>query len=99
MNKRVKKQQKDIVQSYLDDLKGVKILCANDFLEIIEQAKALKDMCFREILNGNTDLMRFFTDYSKLIIDLYDNLPTQDFSDDDKRTIEDAINILFDKSI
>lgn len=94
MKKNVKKQQKDILAAYLNDLRGLEVSKGADILEIIEQAKELKNMCFREILAGNTDIMKFFKDYSQLIIEAYQNLPEQSTSDDEKTTIEQAMQIL-----
>lgn len=94
MKKDVKKQQKEILAAYLDSLEGRALLDACDYLDAIEEAKQLKSMCFREIMNGNQDIMRFFTDYTKLIIELKNNLPEAKASDEEKTTIEDAFRVL-----
>lgn len=98
MKKNVKKQQKEILSAYLADLKGINAIKAEDIMQMIEQAKALKDMCYKGILKGNTEIMRFFTDYSKLIMECYNNMPEQSIQEEEKKTIEDAINILFSES-
>lgn len=94
MKKDVKKQQKEILEAYLENLKGRRLIDACDYLDAIEEAKQLKSMCFREIMNGNQDIMRFFTDYTKLIIELKNNLPEEQVSEEEKTTIEDAFRVL-----
>jgi hypothetical protein len=94
MTKTTKATQKTNAKYYLEQLQGMDLIKASDITVIIEQAKALKDMCFREALNGNPDLINYFVKIGKLIMECYNNMP--EIKDTEEKTnIEQAISVLF----
>ena len=91
----VKKTQEEVVKYYLNDLKGMAQNTASDILEMIEQAKALKDMCFSEGRKGNQVLIDYFVRIGTFLLKCYESLPSEQQTEENKTTIDEAMAILF----
>lgn len=97
MKREVKKTQKTVVDYYFSELKGMAANTAKDVWDMIEQAKSLKDMCYRNAKKGNVDLLKYFVQLGEFILKCYESLPEERKSDAERTSIEQALAILWSK--
>lgn len=89
-----KKAQRTIVE-YREKLEGMDLLKADDLLEMIQQAKSIKDRMVKAIENGDADAARWFKPLCDTIVACYDELPATPTAAGEKTGIEKAMEILF----
>lgn len=91
----VKKTQKSVVRYYIDELKGMKALTAEDIIQMIDEAKAIKSMCYNEALGGNQGLIHYYIKIGEFILKCYEGLPEEKVSETEKTSIEQALDVLW----
>lgn len=98
MDKNTKRTQNENIQFYLTQLKGMASVKGEDMIEIIEEAKMLKQMVLNESMKGNPQLIKYYKQICDVISQCYMDLPEEQTTEEEKTNIEQAMDILFSKS-